>query len=45
MLLVELEMVSLTKQKTLKNADADREIWVIGVDRDQHEEGQLVTTT
>ena len=27
--------------KDLKNADPDRDIWVIGVDRDQHEEGQI----
>lgn len=27
--------------KDLKNADPDRQIWVIGVDRDQHEEGQI----
>lgn len=27
--------------KDLKNADPDRAIWVIGVDRDQHEEGQI----
>ncbi len=27
--------------KDLKNADPDREIWVIGVDRDQHDEGQI----
>lgn len=27
--------------KDLKNSDPDREIWVIGVDRDQHEDGQI----
>lgn len=27
--------------KDLKNADSDRAIWVIGVDRDQHDEGQI----
>jgi basic membrane protein A len=27
--------------KDLKNADPDRAIWVIGVDRDQHDEGQI----
>lgn len=27
--------------KDLKQNDADREIWVIGVDRDQHEEGKV----
>ncbi|WP_240507987.1 BMP family lipoprotein [Virgibacillus indicus] len=27
--------------KDLKQNDPDREIWVIGVDRDQHEEGQI----
>lgn len=27
--------------KDLKNADPDRQIWVIGVDRDQHEEGEI----
>ncbi|HEX6593957.1 MAG TPA: BMP family protein [Bacillota bacterium] len=27
--------------KDIKNNDPDREIWVIGVDRDQHEEGQI----
>lgn len=27
--------------KDLKNNDPDREIWVIGVDRDQHEDGEI----
>lgn len=27
--------------KDLKNADPDRQIWVIGVDRNQHDEGQI----
>lgn len=27
--------------KDLKNADPDRELWVIGVDRDQHDEGEI----
>jgi len=27
--------------KDIKNNDPDREIWAIGVDRDQHEEGQI----
>src|SRR5699024_7497796 len=27
--------------KDLKKNDPDRDIWVIGVDRDQHEEGQI----
>ncbi|MCM3738990.1 BMP family protein [Oceanobacillus luteolus] len=27
--------------KDLKNADPERAIWVIGVDRDQHDEGQI----
>ena len=27
--------------KDLKNADPGRQIWVIGVDRDQHEEGEI----
>ncbi|HEY4601615.1 MAG TPA: BMP family protein [Cerasibacillus sp.] len=27
--------------KDLKKSDPDRELWVIGVDRDQHEEGQI----
>lgn len=27
--------------KDIKNSDPDREIWVIGVDQDQHDEGQI----
>src|SRR5690606_35785832 len=30
-----------TEAKNLKQNDPDREIWVIGVDRDQHEEGNV----
>ncbi|GGC89977.1 putative lipoprotein YufN [Thalassobacillus devorans] len=30
--------------KDLKQNDADRNVWVIGVDRDQHEEGQINDT-
>lgn len=27
--------------RDIKNSDPDREVWVIGVDKDQHEEGQI----
>lgn len=30
-----------SQAKDLKNNDPDRDIWVIGVDRDQHEDGQI----
>jgi len=30
-----------TEAKDIKNNDSDRDVWVIGVDRDQHAEGQI----